>query len=259
MREDDNLTKNMPFITQGKANLKYILIVVVLAAIAGGGILAYQYWWAPKEKAPSIETTALKTYTNDRFKYSIKYPNDWHIFSELTKRLGAMGFINAKYPFGGEVNEGEIDNYYKEHETEMENFMNSWKANDSELIILADTSPQEEKVFIENVDVNKKTLGDFYPSHAIFIYPTNLSADVKSIDRKEIKIEAITLSNSAKALRIHRRLEPEQVEIYVPHESDTKLYGGESVKSLEFLIYLDKGNYPEDVFMDIINSLEFLD
>ena len=39
----------MPFITQGKTNLKYILIVVILATIAGGGILGYQYWWAKKE------------------------------------------------------------------------------------------------------------------------------------------------------------------------------------------------------------------
>jgi hypothetical protein len=35
----------MPFITQGKTNLKYILIVVILAAIAGGGILGYYYLW----------------------------------------------------------------------------------------------------------------------------------------------------------------------------------------------------------------------
>ncbi len=35
----------MPFITQGKTNLKYILIVVVLAVIVGGGILGYYYSW----------------------------------------------------------------------------------------------------------------------------------------------------------------------------------------------------------------------
>jgi hypothetical protein len=39
----------MPFITQGKTNLKYILIVVILAVIVGSGILAYQYWWLPKQ------------------------------------------------------------------------------------------------------------------------------------------------------------------------------------------------------------------
>lgn len=46
----------MPFITQGKINLKYILIVIVLAVIVGGGILGYQYWWGP---SPSISTTQL--------------------------------------------------------------------------------------------------------------------------------------------------------------------------------------------------------
>jgi len=45
----------MPFITQGKTNIKYILIVVVLAAIVSGGILGYQYWWAPKEEAKNIQ------------------------------------------------------------------------------------------------------------------------------------------------------------------------------------------------------------
>jgi len=45
----------MPFITQGKANLKYILIVVILSAIVGGGILAYQFWWLPKQEIESPE------------------------------------------------------------------------------------------------------------------------------------------------------------------------------------------------------------
>ncbi len=31
----------MPFFTQGKTNWKYILIVVILAIIVGGGILSY--------------------------------------------------------------------------------------------------------------------------------------------------------------------------------------------------------------------------
>ena len=47
----------MPFITQGKTNLIYILIVVVLAVIVGGGILGYQYLWMEKqEKAKTSDT-----------------------------------------------------------------------------------------------------------------------------------------------------------------------------------------------------------
>lgn len=40
----------MPFITQSKNNLKYILIVVILAVVVGGGVLGYQYFGAPKEE-----------------------------------------------------------------------------------------------------------------------------------------------------------------------------------------------------------------
>lgn len=44
----------MPFLIQGKTNIVYILIVVILAAIAGGVIFSYQYWWLPKQGMPEI-------------------------------------------------------------------------------------------------------------------------------------------------------------------------------------------------------------
>lgn len=52
----------MPFIIQGKTNLKYILITVLLAAIVGGGILAWQYLLAPKEEPqmPEVKTPEVK-------------------------------------------------------------------------------------------------------------------------------------------------------------------------------------------------------
>jgi arylsulfatase A-like enzyme len=40
----------MSFVTQGKANQKILIIIFVLAAIVGGTVLVYQYWWIPKEK-----------------------------------------------------------------------------------------------------------------------------------------------------------------------------------------------------------------
>lgn len=52
----------MPLITQGKANLKYILIVVVLAVIVGGGILAWQYWQTQKSVFPEVEPPAIEYY-----------------------------------------------------------------------------------------------------------------------------------------------------------------------------------------------------
>ena len=54
----------MPFITQGKTNIKYILIVVVLAVISGGGILGYQYWWIGKENKEQGETEVIDKMIN---------------------------------------------------------------------------------------------------------------------------------------------------------------------------------------------------
>jgi eight-cysteine-cluster-containing protein len=80
----------VPFITQGKTNIKYILIVVILAAIAGGGILGYYYLWIKDletrltvvelkmpEKIVKDETANWKIYTDSDYKISFKYPTDW--------------------------------------------------------------------------------------------------------------------------------------------------------------------------------------
>jgi len=41
------------FIEQGKTNWRYVVIVLLLAVILGGGVLAYQRWWLPQEGAKS--------------------------------------------------------------------------------------------------------------------------------------------------------------------------------------------------------------
>lgn len=52
----------MPFITQGKTNLRYILIliVVILTAIAGGGIL-YERWQVAKQESLSPQNSEILT------------------------------------------------------------------------------------------------------------------------------------------------------------------------------------------------------
>lgn len=43
----------MNFLTEGKTNWQYLLIILVLAILVCGGILAWQYWWMAEEEVPS--------------------------------------------------------------------------------------------------------------------------------------------------------------------------------------------------------------
>lgn len=83
----------MALIIQSKTNLKYILIVVILAVLAGGGILGYQYWWLPSQenKMPEIiikdetaapvvnRTEAWQRFVQAEQKYSILFPPQFSI------------------------------------------------------------------------------------------------------------------------------------------------------------------------------------
>lgn len=76
----------MILLKEGKTNWKYILIVMILAAVVGVGILAYRYWWSMEEpKAPEgpiiDETANWETYRNQELGFEIKYPRDWVVES----------------------------------------------------------------------------------------------------------------------------------------------------------------------------------
>jgi len=82
----------MPFLTKGKTNLIYILILVVLAAIIGGGILGYLRYFKreivsinqfPEIKKPEKVVEREKPVENK--------------FSEVNKR-----FVKVLFPNGGE-------------------------------------------------------------------------------------------------------------------------------------------------------------
>ena len=87
----------MPFITQGKTNWKYILIIVILAVIVGGGIL-----WFLQQKIPSYqlleikipekvkdETADWKTYISPEGDFTFKYPKDWEIINDYIYETAA--------------------------------------------------------------------------------------------------------------------------------------------------------------------------
>ena len=113
----------MPFLTQGKTNWKYIIIVLVLAVIVGGGILG---WIKTKELAtselPKIEkpekiieeektkpedkTANWKTYRNEEYGFEIKYPKDFtieNINHQGIKVVFPESYKNQSYIFKNDV------------------------------------------------------------------------------------------------------------------------------------------------------------
>ncbi|MDP2864332.1 MAG: hypothetical protein Q8N73_01570 [bacterium] len=106
-------------------NWKHILIVIILAVIVGGGILAYQYLKVPKEeiKAPEVpgggaippkevietprpepsEKPGWKVYTNRVFNYQMEFPEE--ILAEeysagglATDKSEEVNFVLPYYP-----------------------------------------------------------------------------------------------------------------------------------------------------------------
>lgn len=97
----------MPFlIKQGKTNIKYLLIVFILAAVIGGGVL----WWSHFEPIPICgtpllpkedETADWETYRNEEYGFEFLYPLDWQFIEDFSGSFigGPVSGIVPKFQY----------------------------------------------------------------------------------------------------------------------------------------------------------------
>jgi len=110
----------MPFLTQGKTNWKYILIVLILAILVGGGILTWiksqQIEIPPTNPLPepplgNEDTSNWKSYSNSHYNIELRYPPYWQLKEEATyahRYEGKDGFFLISAVSGQKLSIDEV-------------------------------------------------------------------------------------------------------------------------------------------------------
>lgn len=239
----------MPFITQGKTNLRYILIIIILAIIVGGGVLVYQNWLIPEEKdkvpelkplqeaLPKDETANWKTYRNEKYKYEIKYPRDWRIAYSI-----------MEWAIKGEKKEIE-----------------DW-------VMITSLSEKEEKEYLEALKSYDGMGWAFHyienaDGRAIIVSPVaipyeklkNPEPDVgwKNFDFREEETET-----GLKVIRLRAEITWEMYRDYewafIPYPGD-KTLREEKITYIRLEVERNEGNYEKDVFEKMLSTLRFIE
>lgn len=150
------------FIKQGKTNWKYIVIILLLAVILGGSVLAYQRWCLPMEEAKTIKVTQ---------------PEE-KVFSKTPEQIvfafyqGYLKAINGK---GGAIAAKEYIKLSNDLEKQYKEQLLEEKVRLADPVIWASDAPLEGNIKVFNIVVKDSTaladvtLSPSWPDHKLRI------------------------------------------------------------------------------------------
>ena len=110
----------MLFISQGKTNVKYLFVVIILAIFAGGLMIGISkmtecpYWWPSSQSQQALstdETANWQTYKNEKYGFETKYPKEWYVEGN--------NIFNSKDPYERDwLKEGIMKAQFQHHSDE---------------------------------------------------------------------------------------------------------------------------------------------
>ena len=118
----------MPFLTQAKTNWKFLLIVIVLAIIVGGGIWGYLQMTEKEFEIPPVdilervigdETVDWLTYRNEEYGFEVKYPEDFEEYG-YEKKSDSFSAQSKKTRYSIHINVVTGKSSFREYLLEIE-------------------------------------------------------------------------------------------------------------------------------------------
>jgi len=146
-------------------------------------------------------------------------------------------------------------------ESRLQSFKQEWTVENSEIVFLTDSRPEDLDQFLDYGNRIKVT--DIPVGHWIQIFPIDIDPDLEKKELKEkessrIEVKIITLQNGLNVQQVDTRTLPSgTLSILVPHNFDAKLDSGKQAMSLNFVTDAEPGSDSEKAFYEIINSLSF--
>jgi len=91
-----------------------IWIIITLVIFIAGGILGWQYWWAPKEEIKD-ETSSWQIYKNQKYGFEFKYPKNWAVVTERDL-FDEKGFLEITFEGPGKIQKKSVESVGQEEQ-----------------------------------------------------------------------------------------------------------------------------------------------